>query len=865
MNRILRQLFNFMVQNKRTVLGWFVVLVILQSVLSIYAIVRIPVDPKNMTGLGLTRGRLALIALILALDAVGSIGWVFFDTIKKFLHTHFDTQRLYRLLQVTGLVLSVVFWISLWLPKYRLDTLAEEYERARPFLLWLGAAGLEGFILLRIFLTSDEDHGKETKNESRGKPFAMIFLITVIFAIIFLYLQSKVSFNSGIIGPATAPVTPLQLFLAWLLVVVLYRAQQRTDLVSRPIFITICVVLLFVLGCVMFLSTPLSCKGDMVGIYPPNFTCYPDIQDAVYNIGSLYIHYGEGVYNQWFTDKPFYMLFLAACQWIGGTQLQGYMTVQVICLSILPVMVFLFARRLAGFSSALLAALLLILRQENAIRLYSKLGGVNIRIAATEIFTAVLLVCTVWAMNKWFRKPTKSVFPLASGVLLGLTILTRFNAVLIVPVILVFGVIYYWKARGLGLRKLAIFGAGLVMVLSPWFLLYPAINPNLENQYFKKIQTVFWDRSANQPAPKVQEKPPAKLLIDETHRDRLVEAPLNSAPARMISNSEPDLAQQVLLHFANNLFTPFFSLPINSTYLDADTLTEQSFWYRDNEPIWQKDMSAENLALWCFSVGLFSLGIGQSWRRWGIGGLTPLLVLVGYLLGISFALTSGGRYLEPIMWIVFAYCAVGIAQLTGWGLHTLGFHKDVRLQSAGARETRFDHAVQILRNWVEKPAVHFSGLGILVLAAVCLPFLQFLPDRLPAESTPEVEKNAYEYLEGFIDPTTWDAFLQGDRGVVVEGVLYFPQYYSQSRFSQAYGTDVFEALVLSRDYAYMSYMWNRVPLHISDSSRVILVGCVLDEGSQWGMQRRITQTYALIQLDNEQQIYIDSQATWACP
>jgi hypothetical protein len=854
-----------MVQNKRTVLRWLVVLVILQSVLSIYAIARIPVDPKNMTGLGLTRGRLILIALIVALDGAGLIGLVFFDTIKKILHPYIDTRRLFRILQAAALILSLVFWISLWLPKYRLDTLAEEYERARPFLLWLGAAGLEGFILLRIFLTTEEGRSKEAKNEPTGESFTITLLVTAIFAIVFHYFQSNISFNSGIIEPATAPVTPLQLFVLWLLVVVLYRAQQRTGITSRPIFIAVCIVLLFVLSCVMFLSTPLSCKGDMVGIHPPNFTCYPDIHDAVYNIGSLYIHYGEGIYNQWFTDKPFYMFFLAACQWIGGLQLEGYMTVQVICLSILPVIVFLFARRLAGFSSALLAALLLILRQENAIRLYSKLGGVNIRIAATEIFTAVLLVFTVWALNKWFRKPTKSVFPLASGIFLGLTILTRFNAVLIVPVILVFSVIYYWKARGLGLRKVAIFGAGLAMVLSPWFLIYPAINPNLENQYFEKIQTVFWDRSANQPAPKVQEKPPAKLIIDEADRDGRVEASLNNASARMMSKSESNLAQQMMLHFANNLFTPFFSLPINSAYLDADTLTEQSFWYRDNQPIWQKDMSAENLALWCFSIALFSLGIGQSWRRWGIGGLTPLLVLFGYLLGVSFALTSGGRYLEPVMWIVFVYCGVGLMRFTVWGFHILGFHKDVRPQNVAARETRFDHALQILRNWVEKPAVHFSGLGFLVLAAVCLPLLQFLPDRLPVESSPEVDKNAYEYLEGYVDEPVWNEFLQGERGVAVEGVLYFPQYYSQSRFSQAYGTDVFEALVLSRDYAYMSYMWNRVPLHISDGSRVILVGCVLNEGSQWGMQRRITQTLALIQLDNEKKIYVDPQAAWACP
>ena len=863
----LQQLIKFMAQHKRTVLGWFLLLVVVQSIFAIYAIVRIPIDPKNLTSLGTTRGRLALIVVISLLDCLAALGLFYYEAIKTWLSTHPRAQRLYRVLPTTALILMAVLWVSLWLPKYRLDTLAEEYERMRPFLLWLGIAGLELFALLWIFSLERESQNPERIKKQTGKPFLIIFSITAVFVLIYLYFNANISFKSGIIGPALAPVTPLQLFLFWLLTVVLYRIQQKTTFISQPNFIAICAVLLYLASSGLSLSAPLACKGDLVGIYPPNFTCYPDINDAVYDVGSLYIHYGEGVFNQWFTDKPLYMLFLAGCQWLGGTQIQHEMAVQVLCLSALPVLVFLFTRRLSGFPGALLAALLLIAHQENAILLYSKLGGVNVRIAATEIFTALLLVCTAWFLNKWFRKPAKAVFPLASGICLGLAILTRFNAVLIVPVILLASVIYYWKAKGLGLRKLAVFCAGLALVLSPWFLVYPAINPHLENPYVEKIRNVFWDRTSSMDSPKVLEKPPAITLINDAEMDRsdALQRSDGNSSGKTAGGAERGLAQQVLLHFTNNVLTTFFSLPVNSTYLDVDTLTEQPFWYRDNQPIWQKTATSENLALWCLSVALFVWGIQQSWRRWGMGGLAPLLVLLGYLLGDSLALTSGGRYLEPVLWAVFLYYAIGLAHVSVYLIHKLGFIKSIQTSQGIGRENGLNKITGTLRNWLEKPVVHYSGLGVLVLATASLAFLQFLPERLPAEVSLETTQTAYGYLDGKIDQDIWDAFLQADHSVVAAGALYYPQYYSQSRFSLARGTDVFEALVLSRDHVYMSYMWNRIPSYISDGSRVILVGCVLNEGQLWGMERRITQTYVLIQLDNEKQIYIDPQASWTCP
>jgi 4-amino-4-deoxy-L-arabinose transferase-like glycosyltransferase/cbb3-type cytochrome oxidase subunit 3 len=866
-----QKIINLIFRNKSVVMRWFIVLVIIQSLFSIYGIIQIPVDPKNVTTLGLTRARLALIALILGLDTLGIIVLFSLANLKDYLKSHWGYTKLQHVLQAIALTLMFIFWIALWLPKYRLGEFSEEYQRARPFLLWLGAAGTELFMLLRIF--SVETHKKNQIEKPRyfGKSFVVILLITFCFAGLFFYLRANSTFSSGIIEPASSPVTPLQLFLLWFISIVASQVFNHKPYFRQALTLVICAVGIYLVSAAIFLAASLPCKGDMVGIYPPNYVCYPDVHDAVYHIGSLYTYYGEGIYNQWFTDKPLYMLFLTICQWIGGTQIQGTMTTQVLFLSLLPVLIFLLTHKLADYPTALMASLLTVVAQYNSILLYSKLGGVNIRIAASEILTALLLTISVWSIQKWFRKPTNSFFALATGVILGMTILTRFNAIVIVPILVLAVFALYKKNMRSSLRSLASFGMGLVIILSPWFLLNPLLNANLNNPYLEKIQNVFVDRSISQTGSKVREKIPEISLLSRDWVRGLSDDQIPAAQAVILEPFEgidddhvPELPEQAALHFVNNLMSAFFSLPVNSSFSDSGLITEQSFWYRDNQTIWQREMHSENLLLWCLSVFLFTWGVGQSWRRWGLSGLAPLIVLVGYLLGVSLALTSGGRYIVPILWIVFLYYSVGLVSLTGRVIEALGFQNNSVVKQVDASAASTQGKISKYQTRLNKPAVHFTALGLLIASAISLPFLQLLPDKLPPEQTRAAEQTAYSYLENELDMTNWNAFLAEENSVVVDGMLFFPQYYSQSRFSKARGTDVFEALVLSRDFVYMSYMWNRMPEHVTDGSEVLLVGCILKEGSLWEMERRIMQTYAIIQLDNEKMVYLDHQADWTC-
>ena len=604
----------------------------------------------------------------------------------------------------------------------------------------------------------------------------------------------------------------------------------------------------------------------MVGIYPPNFTCYPDSYDAVYQVGSLYTYFGEGIYNQWFTDKPIYMLFLTVCQWIAGIKLEGYMTVQTFFLCLLPPAIFLLARRLSNYSSALLAAGITIITQYNAVLLYSKLGGVNILIAATEIFTALLLACAAIIFFKWFRKPDKFLFIFTVGIILGLATLSRFNAALTIPFIGLAILINHQKNKHRTLRSLAFFVLGLGIALAPWFLINPIVTPGWENPYVEKIQTIFIQRSAS---PSIDENlgsipitaPDSAILPDEIKTDQydMAQTLTIDQPDKTVIDQDHGFLVQVLLHNANNIASAFFALPVNAAFDNSNVITNQPFWDRDYQAIWIKSISPTNFLLWSFSIFLFIWGVYQCWRHHGFGGLSPLIIFLGYHFGNSFALTSGGRYLVPVSWAVFLYFAAGLMDITQRLLNKLGVSFDRSKHQPDCESKPLK-----ITTFLHKKGFQVTVIVLLALPAVVLPFLSLLPDQLPEEHTQKTEEMLFSSLEGKISKSVLDSFVKDDNSTIVEGILFFPQYYSESRYSFARDKNVFEALILGKDHVYLSYMWHQKPDYLSDGSRVLIAGCTAIDRIVWNMDRKVIQSYAIIQLDNEGSIYIDPEASWSC-
>ncbi|MCU6709058.1 glycosyltransferase family 39 protein [Paenibacillus sp. J5C_2022] len=160
---------------------------------------------------------------------------------------------------------------------------------------------------------------------------------------------------------------------------------------------------------------------------------------------------------------PGYPLFMAAIYWLSDYQqndpLPWVRMVQVM-LSLLSVwMIYSITRRLSNAAGGLIAAFLA--------AIYPPFVWANGAIL-TEVLGIFLLLGHVWAQLRVYRAPTL-LSALASGILLGLTVLVRPE---FLPLIAVNYLFYWlWKRNAKEVLKLlALSIIGLALVLMPWWI-----------------------------------------------------------------------------------------------------------------------------------------------------------------------------------------------------------------------------------------------------------------------------------------------------------------------------------------------------------------------------------------------------------
>jgi hypothetical protein len=130
---------------------------------------------------------------------------------------------------------------------------------------------------------------------------------------------------------------------------------------------------------------------------------------------------------------------------------------------------------------------------------------------------------------------------------------------------------------------------------------------------------------------------------------------------------------------------------------------------------------------------LIAMGIGSGRRSARLSGLIPLGIFVVYNFSNAFARTSGGRYLVPMDWIVVFYFALGLFQITLWGMALLGFENETV-------QTRADDQSW---NWMPLKKSPLIVMCFLLLGASIPLSEQFFPRRY----TPQTSNQLIEAME----------------------------------------------------------------------------------------------------------------------
>lgn len=842
-----------MKNKSENLLNLFLIAAILEGLIVAVFLLAIPGDPKNAFLFGYSTNRLLLLTAVFLILA-GLLVLIFNKNLKLRLDRWItDNRNLERVMPWIGSVAALMLWLTLFMPAYRFDGLAASFTRLQPLLIW-GELLIVQFALL-VWIPKGGDRFKSAFTEP-GRDRLLLFWGVILFVVVSLVYLTLALAGGDFPGnqlyfPPGAPLSALSVIVVGMIFILLLFTMRRPPVAKgwMRILPAIIFIGIWAISFATWLSIPLACTDDRPGPFPPNNVCYPHVNDAVYSIGSHYIALGEGVNNHWLTDKPLYMAFLALAQFVSGPGIEDYLTFQVAVVALIPALLFVVGRKLYGIAFGFLLAALATLQEANSILLYRAVGSVNVKLENPEVLTALVLILFGIVTFKWLKHPNEVKWAVLSGGLLGAAVLFRFNPIVIAPVLLLVLLVAKRKTLRALIKPILLFIFAFVLVFSPWF--FAATDAEGNNHYIAKIADVISSRFGHEESVE-----PGQETEIPTGSSTVEKPDLLTYDSGAIDKAG---VEGIAFHFLNNVYAGLGKLPTSFTLHTLEKQVSAEIWdFSSSLPLWKKQLEIENLLALTFNLALLITGVLTAYRKFGLAGLTGVIIQFGYYAGNAVSQTSGSRYLEPVRWVTLFYYSLGIMMV-------IIFQIKAFTGRSAITGVEFDE-VPI------NPAKSASGrkvvpvlLGCCLLIGLVLPALDLLPSKLPAEDDSGVVNQAFNILStaDMVSEEEWAEFLADPRHVLVQGMAYHPRYYRGDFYRP--GNLSFELMLLAREHVYLGYSLSIKPGgEFSDGSKVIFVGCRLRQDSMWGAKRKIVNTFAVIQLDNEGQILLDERFDWSC-
>ncbi len=830
----------------------------LEGILTVLWIVLTPADQKNAIFLGFSLNRWILILFVLVVATFTTIASFKVEKVTQFFSKLINNKSQNSIIQLITSISLVLFWMSIWISPSFLPDYQFEIERLKPVLVLVTGLLAEGLLFFHFTMegTTPGDYWKKVKN-NRKYLFAVggVFLVTALIYTLMRFLGPHTD-EKALSFPPGPPISPFQVLSGMLLFLIVFfmSGNNSNSLFSHKLWGVVIPILVFAGAFFLWTTTPFVCADDRPGPYLPNGVCYPQVDDSVYSIGAHYITLGRGVFNHWFTDKPFYMLFLAIGQFIAGSQIDHYLIFQIGVLALIPVLLYFLGKKLSGFASGVLLAFLSIIQGINSIRYYATAGGVNVKLENSEILTSLLLITFCLLLVRFFTRQSEIKWILLAGGILGLACLTRMNPIFILPLIIGYLLVIFWKKWKMWLTSVLVLFVGFSVVFMPW--LFFANDGQGNNYYLQKIESVLFYRYKKQTndtqnwiftASKQENSqiPVVSKLAVPPNKNAEFDGITSVDPVVEGVDEEKLNLSSIIEHFLNNEYMAVARLPVNFQITPMEEVLNQSIWLDSHRlPFWKLSLSLENFFSFSLNFLFILTGLTFAFHRWGLTGLVPLMIQLGYHLANGFALTSGERYLEPVEWVSILYFSLGIFWMT------IAFFPGVH---QGSRQVLLPGQMIIPKaSGFFNNKNNLRAILILVFLGALLPATYLLKDVLPQTIKADLVKVAQKALveEDLSTRKAVNEFVKDPKSVVVEGYAYHPRLYYSPLVLR--GNQVFELTVLTREKVYISnYLNFKDEGSFRDGSKVILLGCVIKEKNFWGAKSVLIRTIGIIDVDND--------------
>lgn len=566
-------------------------------------------------------------------------------------------------------------------------------ERIRPFLIW-GMLFCFQFALA-VFLTFQKSFDQKKNNQysflvktllkitkklhKNGVGSLMSYFqsykLGAVIWFILLILWGVVSYTGiGLIPDdrfwniAGVPLLPQQVILT--LFFLLFLLDLRCILLStkRPKILNLIFSKYFIMLTVWAVAI-LIWNGQELrhtyfapGPYPPNNVHYPFSDASRFDVGGQYFLLGQGLNNNNLSDRPFMMMYTVLLHLLGGQNYEQYIFVQIIILALIPALVYLIGTELHSKIAGVGMALLIILKEKNAIESASQVGIINVKILMSELPNALLITILTLSLIYWVRRGRNHfIWPIIAGGALALAIGVRGNSLSLFPLIPIITLLIFLRKKNLGFNQWfysnSLFILGFMIVLLPYSI-----------ETTQKYGTPFWllkinfviDRSTSQYQDNNFDLELASQndLSYSTVHSAKIDNPFNSLPTEKFGLVFPENTLTFTVrHFFHNEIATLLIYPTHYEFLSLNDMVEKPFWDATNQ--WQGEITFGEGLFLGLNLLVLSIGVSALIKKTGFVGLIPIFLHLGYNLSNSLARTSGGRYLSPTDWVIHIYMIVG--------------------------------------------------------------------------------------------------------------------------------------------------------------------------------------------------------------
>jgi len=738
----------------------------------------IPSDSQNAVLFGMSKSRLLIAGILgltaacfffLAIQASKTIYWL-----EKKLASH---QVLVLSALASGLLIVISFTFLAIPDKYLGEFWAIE-ERLRPLMIWIllvSIQALAGLVGWQIRKKDEAVAALKTNAVPYGITLALLLLVWIFIAVTHLGLSGENSFWSKAGVPILWPQVMLSLVIALALQFLLTRF---TKLSYKIIWLDIGLCTLIWLAAVILWNN----QSYVPGVFntqprPPTGEIYPINDSAIFDLAAQKMLIGQDMTSD-AQDKPFFIAYLAVLHWFAGNSFNIFYLLQIIIYAFIPILGNFIGKTLHSRAFGLMFAVLLIIKEQNAIALTNYIHVSTSKMILSEMLTTLGALLFTLLLIRWLKNPivANSNLWLAGGVL-GLTSLVRLNSIGILPVaILLIGLAlkFKWKSWATASILVSVF---LMISAVPWLVRNAAINGNPFNFISGKTSGVIVNQRYN---PLIEQNAPPKTEVNTP-------SPEPSTLKKFLT-----IGQSAATNYMHNLIGIAVMLPPSLELYKLLDETRLPYWKME----WDGSLLPDAFWIILAVLALTALGIASAWKGWRVAGLAPLAVILGYNITTAISLTSGGRYLVPMDWCVLLYFSMGLFDATCWLLALFGWPRTNEMLGPQPFEPS------------KKPilSIPITALMFLFLGAVPV-FMETLPvQRYPVHVNINDFIEANQSIPEFSDTNitvSITSLAKDPLTKVFYGRALYPRYYGENKGD----SDIFKILPLisSTSYDHLSF------------------------------------------------------------